>query len=94
VSNVLGQKRSTFSGVILGALFAFDTSLGEILVVSSIGSTSQKTMLWQIFIDLREPICPAVPAVATILVFVSVQLLATLEILHRRAERLPGISAN
>ena len=52
----------------------------------------QKTLPWQMFIGLREQISPTILAVATILVTVSVVLLATIEILRRRSERLRGMS--
>ncbi len=79
-------------GVISGALFAFITSFDEVVVVLFVGSASQKTLPWQMFIGLREQISPTILAVATILVFLSVLLLATLEILRRRSERLRGLS--
>jgi putative spermidine/putrescine transport system permease protein len=41
---------------------------------------------------IREQISPAILAVATILVVISVLLLATVELLRRRSERLRGVS--
>jgi putative spermidine/putrescine transport system permease protein len=79
-------------GVISGALFAFITSFDEVVVVLFVGSASQKTLPWQMFIGLREQISPTILAVATILVTISVVLLATLELLRRRSERLRGMS--
>ena len=79
-------------GVISGGLFAFITSFDEVVVVMFIGSASQKTLPWQMFIGLREQISPTILAVATILVGVSVVLLLTLELLRRRSERLRGLS--
>ncbi len=79
-------------GVISGALFAFITSFDEVVVVMFIGAASQKTLPWQMFLGLREQISPTILAVATILVTLSVILLATLEILRRRSERLRGIT--
>ena len=76
-------------GVVSGALFAFITSFDEVVVVLFVGSASQKTLPWQMFTGLREQISPTILAVATILVFVSVLLLATL---RRRSERLRGMS--
>jgi len=40
---------------------------------------------------IREQISPTILAVATILVMISVALLATLELLRRRSDRLRGI---
>ena len=79
-------------GVISGALFAFITSFDEVVVVLFVGSASQKTLPWQMFIGLREQISPTILAVATILVAISVALLTTLELLRRRSERLRGMS--
>ena len=41
-------------GVISGGLFAFITSFDEVVVVMFIGSASQKTLPWQMFLGLRE----------------------------------------
>ena len=79
-------------GVISGGLFAFITSFDEVVVVLFVGSTSQKTLPWQMFTGLREQISPTILAVATILVVLSIGLLATVELLRRRSERLRGMS--
>ena len=79
-------------GVISGGLFAFITSFDEVVVVMFIGSASQKTLPWQMFLGLREQISPTILAVATILVTLSIALLATVELLRRRSERLRGIT--
>ena len=79
-------------GVISGGLFAFITSFDEAVVVLFVGSAGQKTLPWQMFIGLREQISPTILAVATILVTLSIILLATLEVLRRRSERLRGMS--
>ena len=79
-------------GVISGGLFAFITSFDEVVVVLFVGSAAQKTLPWQMFIGLREQISPTILAVATILVVISICLLATVEILRRRSERLRGMS--
>jgi putative spermidine/putrescine transport system permease protein len=79
-------------GVISGGLFAFITSFDEVVVVLFVGSASQKTLPWQMFIGLREQISPTILAVATILVCLSIALLTTLELLRRRSEKLRGMS--
>ena len=86
------QMPLIFPGVVSGGLFAFITSFDEVVVVMFIGSASQKTLPWQMFIGLREQISPTILAVATILVCISVALLMTLEMLRRRSERLRGIT--
>ncbi|MEL6619189.1 MAG: ABC transporter permease [Pseudomonadota bacterium] len=79
-------------GVISGGLFAFITSFDEVVVVLFVGSASQKTLPWQMFIGLREQISPTILAVATILVVISIALLTTVELLRRRSERLRGMT--
>lgn len=78
-------------GVISGGLFAFITSFDEVVVVLFVGSSGQKTLPWQMFTGLREQISPTILAVATILVGLSILLLALVEVLRRRSERLRGI---
>ncbi|TNC74584.1 ABC transporter permease [Rubellimicrobium roseum] len=80
-------------GVVSGALFAFITSFDEVVVVMFMGAAGQKTLPWQMFIGLREQISPTILAAATVLIAVSVLLLATLELLRRRNERMRGLSA-
>ncbi|MEO1138282.1 MAG: ABC transporter permease [Pseudomonadota bacterium] len=79
-------------GVISGGLFAFITSFDEVVVVLFVGSAQQQTLPWQMFTGLREQISPTILAAATILVAVSILLLATVELLRRRSERLRGLS--
>jgi putative spermidine/putrescine transport system permease protein len=79
-------------GVISGGLFAFVTSFDEVVVVLFVGSASQKTLPWQMFIGLREQISPTILAVATLMVVLSIGLLASLEALRRRNERLRGMT--
>lgn len=79
-------------GVISGGLFAFITSFDEVVVVLFVGSAGQKTLPWQMFTGLREQISPTILAVATILIVISILLLATIEVLRRRSERLRGMS--
>ncbi len=79
-------------GVISGGLFAFITSFDEVVVVIFIGSAELQTLPWQMFTGLREQISPTILAAATILVCISIALLATVEVLRRRSERLRGLS--
>jgi putative spermidine/putrescine transport system permease protein len=79
-------------GVISGALFAFITSFDEVVVVMFMGAAGQKTLPWQMFTGLREQISPTILAAATVLIAISVLLLASLEILRRRNERMRGLS--
>jgi putative spermidine/putrescine transport system permease protein len=79
-------------GVISGALFAFVTSFDEVVAVLFIAGPEQQTIPRQMFNGIREAISPAILAVATILVIVSITLLATVELLRRRSERLRGVT--
>lgn len=79
-------------GVISGALFAFITSFDEVVVIKFVGSFHQRTIPWQMFSGIREHISPTILAVATLLIVISIVLLATLELLRRRGERLRGMS--
>ena len=79
-------------GVISGALFAFVTSFDEVVAVLFIAGPEQQTIPRQMWNGIREAISPAILAVATILVIFSIALLATVELLRRRSERLRGVS--
>lgn len=81
-------------GVVSGGLFAFITSFDEVVVVLFVGAAAQKTLPWQMFTGLREQISPTILAAATVLVAISIVLLATVEMLRRRSERLRGLSPN
>lgn len=79
-------------GVISGALFAFVTSFDEVVVVLFVGGLDEQTIPRQMWNGIREQISPAILSVATILVLISIALLATVELLRRRSERLRGIT--
>jgi putative spermidine/putrescine transport system permease protein len=79
-------------GVVSGALFAFVTSFDEVVAVLFIAGPDQQTIPRQMWNGIREAISPAILAVATILVIISILLLTTLELLRRRSERLRGVS--
>ncbi len=78
-------------GVISGALFAFITSLDEVVIVLFLASVEQRTIPREMWSGIREAISPTILAVATILITISVLLLVSLEFLRRRNERLRGI---
>ncbi|MDB9752862.1 ABC transporter permease [Oceanospirillaceae bacterium] len=79
-------------GMISGALFAFITSLDEVVTVLFIADVEQRTIPRQMFSGIREQISPTILAVASILVVMSIMLLTVLELLRRRSERLRGMS--
>lgn len=78
-------------GIISGALFAFITSFDEVVVVLFIGSVEQITIPRQMWAGLRQEISPVILCMATCLVFLSIGLLTSVELLRRRSERLRGI---
>ncbi|AVW89920.1 ABC transporter permease [Celeribacter baekdonensis] len=81
-------------GVISGGLFAFVTSFDEVVAVLFIAGPDQQTIPREMWSGIREQISPAILAVATILVVISIALLTVVEILRRRSERLRGVAAH
>ncbi|WP_159586948.1 ABC transporter permease [Chelativorans xinjiangense] len=79
-------------GVIAGALFAFVTSLDEVVIVNFMAGPAQTPMTVRMFSGLREEISPTILALASLLVALSIILLTTLELIRRRNERLRGMS--
>lgn len=79
-------------GMISGALFAFITSLDEIVAVLFLADVEQRTIPRQMWSGIREQISPTILAVATVLVMMSIALLTVAELLRRRSERLRGIT--
>jgi len=74
-------------GVISGALFAFATSLDEVVVVLLLGAPHQRTIPREMFSGLRDSFNPTIAAVATILTLLAVFLLLLVEWLRLRNER-------
>ena len=79
-------------GMVSGALFAFVTSFDEVVVVLFVGKADEQTIPRQMWNGIREQISPAILAAATILVVISICLLASVELLRRRSERLRGLT--
>jgi putative spermidine/putrescine transport system permease protein len=75
-------------GVLSGAVFAFATSFDEIVLGLFLAGPTQRTIPIQMFNGVREEISPTITAAATLLALMSVLLLATIEALRRRGERL------
>jgi len=79
-------------GMISGGLFAFITSFDEVVAVLFLSGFEQRTIPRQMWAGIREQISPTILAVATILVFLSIALLVTIELLRRRSDRLRGVA--
>ncbi|WP_151704389.1 ABC transporter permease [Nitrincola alkalilacustris] len=75
-------------GVASGGLFAFATSFDEVVVALFIASPTERTLPMQMFSGIRENISPAIAAMATIMILLSVLLLLVMELLRRRSENL------
>lgn len=78
-------------GVVSGALFAFATSLDEVVVALFVAGPAQRTLPRQMFSGIRENLDPTIAAVATFMMLISVILLVAVELLRRRSERLRGL---
>jgi putative spermidine/putrescine transport system permease protein len=77
-------------GMFAAAIFAFTTSFDEIVVAMLLAGVEEKTLPLKMFDGVREHISPAITAAATLLVFTSVILLGTVELMRRRRARLFG----
>lgn len=78
-------------GIFSGALFAFVTSFDEVVVALFMTGPAQRTLPRQMFDGIRENISPMITAIATLLILLSVLLMATMELLRQRNVRLRGI---
>jgi putative spermidine/putrescine transport system permease protein len=74
-------------GIIAGALFAFITSLDEVVVVIFLAGPEQTPMTVRMFAGLREEISPTILALASILVALSIGLLTMMELIRRKTEK-------
>ena len=74
-------------GVLAGAVFAFVTSLDEVIVALFVSGPAQITLPRQLFTGLRDQVDPSIVAIATILIAFSIALLVVVELLHWRASR-------
>jgi len=81
-------RRVTFPlvapGVATGAVFAFATSLDEVIMVLFLGGPAQRTLPREMFDGLRENISPAILAVATMLTILACFLLICVQFLQKR----------
>jgi putative spermidine/putrescine transport system permease protein len=79
-------------GVAAGALFAFAISLDEVVVALFLAGPAQRTLPRQMFAGLNESLSLAIAAAATVLIALSVLLMATVGWLRGRASRLAARS--
>ncbi|MCK1429180.1 ABC transporter permease [Bradyrhizobium sp. 87] len=81
-------------GMLSGSLFAFITSFDETVIALFIAGADQRTLPKVMFSGIREQISPTIIAAATVLIVLSMGMLATVQLLRRRSERLRGIRGN
>jgi putative spermidine/putrescine transport system permease protein len=77
-------------GVVTGAVFAFAVSFDEVIAVLILGGPGQRTLPRQMFSGINDSISLSITAAATLLIVISVALMACVEMLRRRSERLAG----
>jgi len=74
-------------GVVSGAVIAFATSLDEVVMILFLAGPDQNTIPRQMFNGIKYYLSPTITAVATMLIVVSVLLLAAVGALRARAGR-------
>ncbi len=73
------------AGLIAGAIFAFVTSLDEVIVALFISGPAQQTLPNQMFAGIRDNIDPSILAVSTLLILVTTALMIVVRLLSRPA---------
>ena len=71
--------------MITGALFAFATSLDEVVTAIFLTGPAQRTLPREMFDGLRENISPTILSVATLLVILASILMVAVELLRRKS---------
>jgi putative spermidine/putrescine transport system permease protein len=74
--------------VLASALFAFVTSFDEFIVTLFLAGPDQFTLPLQMWTGVHDDVTPAILAAASLFILTSGAMLATIEVLRRRAERL------
>lgn len=77
-------------GIASGAMFAFATSLDEVVVVLFVAGPEHRTLPRQMFAGIREHLSPTILAAATVLIIVAGLFMLLLEYLNRRNEKMAG----
>lgn len=75
-------------GVASGAMFAFATSLDEVVVVLFLAGPEHRTLPRQMFSGIREHLSPTILAAATVLIVVAAVFMVMLEMLRKRGARM------
>ena len=75
-------------GIVTGAVFAFATSLDEVVITLFVAGPSQRTLARQMFASIRENISPAVAAAAFVIILGTLCLAGLAAALRRRDQRV------
>ncbi|OCJ07997.1 polyamine ABC transporter permease [Rhizobium sp. AC44/96] len=73
-------------GIISGAVFAFATSLDEVVLTLFVAGPNQRTLARQMFSTIRENISPAIAAAAFVFILGTVIIAALANVWRRRAQ--------
>jgi putative spermidine/putrescine transport system permease protein len=79
----------TLPGVVSGAVFAFATSLDEVVITLFVAGPNQRTLARQMFSSIRENISPTVAAAALLLIVGTLCLAGLAAVLRLRQQRKP-----
>lgn len=71
-------------GIVSGALFAFATSLDEVVLTLFVAGPNQRTLARQMFATIRENISPAIVSAATVFIAGTIVLALCMAALRRR----------
>jgi putative spermidine/putrescine transport system permease protein len=74
-------------GILTGAVFAFITSFDEVIIAIFVSGVSSKTLPMKMWDGVRTEISPVLTAVSTILIVLSVVVLAAAEVVRRTRQR-------
>lgn len=77
-----------FPGLVTAAVFAFITSFDEVIVVTFIAGADQSTISRELWQGIREELSPIVLSVSTLMVTVSIFVLAVIELARRKSSNL------
>jgi putative spermidine/putrescine transport system permease protein len=75
-------------GILSGAVFAFATSLDEVVLTLFVAGPNQRTLARQMFSSIRENISPAIAAAAFLFIIGTLLIAAVAVLVRRRTERL------
>ena len=80
-------------GMLTGAVFAFATSLDEVVLTLFVAGPNQRTLARQMFASIRENISPAVAAAAFLMIFATLCIAGLVGFLRWRSEKEPKQNA-